>query len=512
MSLVNDMLRDLDQRKEQPAGEGSAAQMSAAYTQEKPAQTRWGLLGGMAGVIGLVLAYLLLVPPASKAPKVYTPPVFDLPVVPQKPAGAPATAVPGTVAPGTVAPVEDAVNAANSAGAAPAAAVPLPVSAAPEVPAITDIRWLARASGQRLQLSLSRAAGYRVEVQRARELVVLLTGFQLQQALPALPSELIDGLQLDVDPEGIRLSLSTLQAVNFRIIPVSGKQELLRIDIVPQPRRDDQAASAATPIVFDRASSAQSKLVQQSGLEAASPAPGIPVADRAATGNETPDTSDVAKGDADAAPDVATRAKSPAANMKRVKALTGPQRDQRQVAEATRLLQENQPQQAQQQLEQHLQQYPRAVQSRVLLASLLVSLNRLSEAQQQLDAGLALTPQQTDLRRIKARLLLQVGVEDEALALLGEPGPGMENDAVFYQLRATLLQRANRFDDAAQVYYRLLQVDAGQASWWLGLGMALEGGGRAGEARQAYTNVLDIPGVAAPLTRYAQERLRLLKR
>ncbi len=495
MSLVNDMLRDLDQRQESPAGASSTPPLSAAYAHEKPAQTRWGLLAAVAGVIGLLLAYLLLVPPHSTAPKVYTPPAFDLPVLPQK----------NRVAPAPVAAAVETVATVTRAEATPVTAPPAPIVKPPDAPAITDIRWLTHAGGQRLQLSLSRAADYRVEVQRARELVLVLSDFQLQQAMPALPAELIDGVQLDVDPQGVRLSLSTLQAVTFRIVPVGGQQALLRIDIEPQPRRDEQAALAATPAASD-VSKTQGGSVQQPASPAAPPES---VAVRVATDAAGPGADHGEPGVATAA---AARAKTPAAPMKRVKALTGPQRDQRQVAEATRLLQANQPEQAQQQLEQYLQQAPRAEQSRVLLASLLVSQNKLSDAQQHLDAGLALTPQQTDLRRIKARLLLQRGGEADALALLGEPGPGMENDAVFYQLRATLLQRANRFDEAAQVYYRLLQMDAGQASWWLGLGMALEGGGRAGDARQAYTHVLDIPGAAAPLTRYAQQRVRQLQR
>lgn len=76
---------------------------------------------------------------------------------------------------------------------------------------------------------------------------------------------------------------------------------------------------------------------------------------------------------------------------------------------------------------------------------------------------------------------------------------------------ATVCQRLGRYDEAVQTYRQLLAVKPGKATWWLGLGIALEGALLKDQARQAYGQALARGGLSSGVQTYIRQRLRALE-
>ncbi len=74
-----------------------------------------------------------------------------------------------------------------------------------------------------------------------------------------------------------------------------------------------------------------------------------------------------------------------------------------------------------------------------------------------------------------------------------------------------LLQQAGQADEAAGHWSELIAYDDSQATWWLGLAIALETGGRINSAVRAYAQAAVLPGLAPSLADYARERLNALQ-
>lgn len=163
---------------------------------------------------------------------------------------------------------------------------------------------------------------------------------------------------------------------------------------------------------------------------------------------------------------------------------------------------------AEQRFRQALEQTPGLVEARAELAGLLIASGRHDEAQALLEAGLALAPGQPTLARLRARLLLEAGDLDAAAELLQATRPGLAEAPDHYALLAATEQRRGRHAAAAQLYRQLLEHRPGEGGWWVAYAISLEGLGHADQAVAAYRTALHDRALAAPLRRYAEERLR----
>lgn len=154
---------------------------------------------------------------------------------------------------------------------------------------------------------------------------------------------------------------------------------------------------------------------------------------------------------------------------------------------------------------------PQLLDARVQLIDMLLKQNMLSKAETQLRQGLAITPDNTQLRKQYARLLLNAQRYTEAIDLLkARPVPAIVQDLEYHALLAALFQETNQFDAAADLYGRLLQVRPEQAVWWLGLAIAMDQSEKFDQARSAYERALAIPGLRPDLQKYIQSRLQVL--
>ena len=145
--------------------------------------------------------------------------------------------------------------------------------------------------------------------------------------------------------------------------------------------------------------------------------------------------------------------------------------------------------------------------ARQLAAVLMFEARRLDEAGALLRAGLDRMPQQPRLAYLLARLKAETGDADGALALL-PAGTALAGEA--HGLRAAILARQGRYTEALPAYEAALRQDPGNATWWLGLGLALEANQQIDLARQALRRARALGTLRPDVQTYIEQKLASL--
>ncbi|SDZ90285.1 Tetratricopeptide repeat-containing protein [Desulfuromusa kysingii] len=154
---------------------------------------------------------------------------------------------------------------------------------------------------------------------------------------------------------------------------------------------------------------------------------------------------------------------------------------------------------------------PALLDARLRLVGVLQQRQQLDEAEEVLQQGLQLTPENPALRKLYARLLMNGQRYSEAITLLqSKPAPLIDQDLEYHALLAALLQETKQFFAARQLYRQLLQVRPQAALWWMGLAISEEQLGQMTQARSAYQRALSLPGLRPELENYIQSRLQAL--
>lgn len=145
--------------------------------------------------------------------------------------------------------------------------------------------------------------------------------------------------------------------------------------------------------------------------------------------------------------------------------------------------------------------------ARQLAAVLMFEARRLDEAGALLRAGLDRMPQQPRLAYLLARLKAETGDADGALALL-PASTALAGEA--HGLRAAILARQGRYTEALPAYEAALRQDPGNATWWLGLGLALEANQQFDLARQALRRARALGTLQPDVQTYIEHKLASL--
>lgn len=146
--------------------------------------------------------------------------------------------------------------------------------------------------------------------------------------------------------------------------------------------------------------------------------------------------------------------------------------------------------------------------ARQLLLKLLVEQRNLEEARQLLAEGLAVVPSQVSWIMTLARLQIEAGDAKAAWATLEAGLPYARNSSEYQGFAGGVLHRLQRESEAADAYRAALRLAPNDGRWWLGLGLALEAGGAAGEARQAFQNARASGSLSPEMTAFVDQRLR----
>jgi MSHA biogenesis protein MshN len=151
---------------------------------------------------------------------------------------------------------------------------------------------------------------------------------------------------------------------------------------------------------------------------------------------------------------------------------------------------------------------PVYVPPRQFLVRMLLEQRKVDDAMAVLQEGLELLPQQTGWAMSLARLQLERGNLPAADATLTRSQGYAEANADYAGFQGHLKSRMNAASAAVGHYQRATRLAPGEGRWWLGLGLALEQDGRAGEAREAFRRAMASGSLNGDLTAVAEQHLR----
>ncbi len=190
--------------------------------------------------------------------------------------------------------------------------------------------------------------------------------------------------------------------------------------------------------------------------------------------------------------------------------LTLEQQDRNTSQSAVTLMQGGRLLEAYEKLLTFLARNPEAHVSRETLGTILLAQHEYAQAGIVVDEGLALAPNYAPYKKIKARLLMQDSRVAEALQLMEQLPPALQADQEYHELLATLYQQNGDHAKAISTYQQLLRTNGSEGRWWTGMGISLEAQGDAEKALASYQAALQQASLDAGVRQYSQNRVRSL--
>lgn len=216
--------------------------------------------------------------------------------------------------------------------------------------------------------------------------------------------------------------------------------------------------------------------------------------------------------DKPARPAVASVVKTPApAASERIldgKQITPQQRVENDYRRALGQLQDGRVSDALAGLQQTLQLDPRHQGARETLVRLLLEAQRPDDAARQLQLSLSLDPKQPAQAMMLARLQLdKANGGAAALDTLMRSLPYAADNGDYRAFLAGVLQREQRYREAAEHYQLALQTAPDNSVWWMGLGIALQADNHPAQARQAFERAKGLQTLSPQLQAFVERKL-----
>lgn len=191
--------------------------------------------------------------------------------------------------------------------------------------------------------------------------------------------------------------------------------------------------------------------------------------------------------------------------------LTAEQMADQAYQKALDLVQENRIANATAVLKRLVGQMPTYPNGREALVTLLLQQNQINSAAQIINTGLRLQPHNPAFTKLAARVLIAQGKPYDALVVMQNAAPSLTTDPNYYALMAALYQQLGEPEQAAKLYTQLVAQYPNNAIWWLGLGTSLESMGKhKKEALQAYQNAASSGNLTPDLRNFVDKRILTL--
>ena len=173
-------------------------------------------------------------------------------------------------------------------------------------------------------------------------------------------------------------------------------------------------------------------------------------------------------------------------------------------------LQQGRVTEAQNKLNQVLEGNPADQEARQTLLNLLLANKQYDQAQTLLTEGLTLAPEQSGFRMMLARLQVETRDYVSALKTLEQGQAYAKNNAEYQSFYATLLQRADRHEEAINHYNAALAINANSANDFIGLGISLDAIGKLLNAQEAFNHALGLATLSPELAEFANQQLKVI--
>lgn len=189
------------------------------------------------------------------------------------------------------------------------------------------------------------------------------------------------------------------------------------------------------------------------------------------------------------------------------------QKSENYYRQALSYLQQGRVSEAQASLTVALETNPTNQEARQTLAGLLLDNKRYDDAKATLAAGLVITPEQNDFRMTLARLQVEAGDSAGALGTLEQGLSYAKNNAEYQSFLATLLQRANRHEEAISHYTAALSLTPSAStgtttSALIGLGISLQAVGKLEKSQEAFAHVKSSATLSPELSQFVEQRIK----
>ena len=475
MSLVNDMLRDLEKRNEGqsklPGQENTVKAAHPVATHSEPESkgnaariALWAI-----GVSALLLTAWFLWQDQTVADKPNLAKAVPAAPVQNEVAAKPETVV-STVVP-VVIPTEPEMLAQKSADTQ-----------------VTDILWADKPDGGELSIRLSHPSDVQLISQETQSIALALNNTTLGTTAPDIDSPIVKRLDLVRESQRVLIDLLAYQPSHF-VFRMQHEPPALIVGVTSAPdfsaEKKPVVASVGSPEAeqVNAPQEMSDQLVEKSSAESMK---------QLRNGDDLRVNTEQKAIQQPVQPVVKVKKQlTESQKIKKAKALLA----KGNTAAAITLLNQ-----------QISEQVNNSLKSRQLLASILLNTTDYQKAESLLDESLKLHSDDLFLTKILARTLLAKGDSAASVKLLSGNPPSLSKETEYYELMASAYQQAGQAEQSAAVYYQLLKFDSAQPRWWVGLGYALEQAGRFQDARTAYQNGLQIPAIDSQLKNYARQR------
>lgn len=446
MSLVNDMLRDLDRRRRSPVDQDQARKVLDVVMQ-RSGGVRKVIAIAAGAVLAVVLAGYFVINNSVPQPAPQVANSADMPLQP---------------------------------GGSGAAAPDMSVTAEPE-PAVT-----ARIAGERnrsngfeLRLEATSKVPFEVLSRTGRTVSVLLTGVgELSNRITS-----IEGATAAIAGEGLVVTVAVDRESDF--VVYENSNAFTFAVVIEGFWKAMPEVTSARQESNDTSMDGNSGSATESIVRTSPPAP----AETAEAQNSR---------NAETAP------------VRTQRELSLGERDRNASQQALRQAQNGQMQPAYTSLYEFLSANPEAHQSRNTLITLLYAQQQYDQVGLLVEEGLSLAPNQSSYKKMKARLLMMHGRYDEAITLLRNVPPAVAEDEEYHELLASLYQQNGNYAAAVTVYQELIRTDSSVGRWWTGMGISHESMGNIQEAVNSFEVAMQVPGLESSLRQYSRNRIRAL--
>lgn len=150
---------------------------------------------------------------------------------------------------------------------------------------------------------------------------------------------------------------------------------------------------------------------------------------------------------------------------------------------------------------------PESHDARQTLATIYLQRGEIQQALDLLNAGLNNTPKDIAFIQLSARALLSQGKPEQALELMQTISPAIQTAPDFYALLAVVQQRLGDFMFAAEIYQQLVSAYPGKGTWWVGLGISLQTVGQNNAAVQAYKQGISTKNLTPNMMAFAKTQV-----
>lgn len=205
------------------------------------------------------------------------------------------------------------------------------------------------------------------------------------------------------------------------------------------------------------------------------------------------------------------RPEPPASLNKQLKQASPQQQAENEFRKANALAQQGLLQEAAMGYATALRLDPEHAMAREALVAVLLQSKRNTEAEQILQEGLQQNPQQAHFAMLLARLQVERDALPSALDTLEKSLPYARQQADYQAFVAALLQRQNRHQEAIVYYQAALQMSPNSSLWLMGLGISLQALQRKTDARDAYQRAIETRGLSPELQAFVAQRMQEIK-